>query len=294
MRKRFARLRRVLTGGGGWALAAGFTAVAVGATLLAPRIAQPESYHDFADKRRLLGIPNALNVLSNLPFLVVGMWGLYWLWRSAQSNARALSETSASPRFADAHERYPLGVVFAGLALTAFGSGYYHLAPNDQRLLWDRLGMVVGFSALLPLAVSERVDAKLGARLLAPMVGLGAASVAYWEYSEMASNGDVRWYVLAQAYAFFMTAGVLLLTETRYDRQARWLQGIGCYALAKLFEMADRPVYWLTGHAISGHSLKHVSAALGGYYLLRMAQERKLLAEPKLVAVGSEVGRISA
>src|SRR3954470_19357859 len=167
MRKRFARLGRVLTSSAGWALAAGFTVVAVGATLLAPRIGQPQSYHDFADKRRLLAIPNALNVLSNMPFLVVGVWGLYWLWRSTQSNAPSSFRLNVSPRFADVRERYPLGVVFAGLALTAFGSGYYHLAPNDQRLLCDRLGMVVGFSALLPLAVSERMDAKLGARLLA-------------------------------------------------------------------------------------------------------------------------------
>lgn len=39
-------------------------------------IPQPLSYHNFADTRRLLGIPRAFDVLSNLPFLIVGLLGM--------------------------------------------------------------------------------------------------------------------------------------------------------------------------------------------------------------------------
>jgi hypothetical protein len=251
------------------ALLGGFTALVLAATALLPRIAQPASYHDFADQRTLLGIPHALNVLSNVPFLVVGLMGLWWLarhWKDEQP-------------FRDARERWPAVTIFAGLIATAFGSGYYHWHPTNHTLVFDRLGMVVGFMALLPLVVAERVSVRWGLRLLVPAVVLGAASVLHWDWTEMRGAGDLRWYGMIQAYAFVATLGVLLLTRAPYDRQAGWYLGIGCYGLAKVFEVYDGAVYAVTGHAVSGHSLKHVAAAVGGWFLLRMMQTRKLTPE---------------
>src|SRR5262249_28086789 len=45
-------------------------------------IAQLPNYHDFADARTLLGVPRAMDVLSNAGFLVVGIWGVVILMRS--------------------------------------------------------------------------------------------------------------------------------------------------------------------------------------------------------------------
>jgi hypothetical protein len=49
---------------------------------------------------------------------------------------------------------------------------------------------------------------------------------------------------------------------------------IGFYALAKVLEALDRPIYNL-GHIISGHTLKHLAAAMAVYWLARMIQKRR-------------------
>ncbi|HSE50208.1 MAG TPA: hypothetical protein VLA96_13460 [Terriglobales bacterium] len=267
MIERLVRFRDGLSETTRWALLAVFTGIAIVATALAPRIPQPQGYHGFADERALLGIPYALNVLSNVPFLLVGACGLWWMWGSA---------SPTSERFRDRRERVPAAVLFAGLVTTAFGSAYYHLDPNNQTLVFDRLGMIPGFMAILPLAVAERVSAKWGARLTAPMLALGVASVLLWDWSERVGAGDLRFYGFLQGYAFVATAGVLLFTKPRYDRQMGWVYAIGCYGLAKVLELFDVGCYAATGHAVSGHSLKHVAAALGGWFVLRMMQKRRV------------------
>ena len=115
--------------------------VALGLSLLMlrlPPMPQPASYHEFADQRSWLGIPNFLNVISNIPFAVVGILGLAFV-----------SRTNAEPTFIDPRERWAYIGVFAGLLLTAFGSAYYHCAPNNAHLVWDRLPMTIVFGSLL-------------------------------------------------------------------------------------------------------------------------------------------------
>src|SRR6185295_11952077 len=117
------------------------TAVVAVIALLLPRIPQPQSYHMFADQRGFLGIPNFGDVVSNLPFAVVGLCGLVFLLRS-NSDYDPVS-------FIDRRERWPYLIVFGGLVLTAFGSAYYHLRPGNARLVWDRLPMTIVFMSLV-------------------------------------------------------------------------------------------------------------------------------------------------
>jgi hypothetical protein len=273
MRERLLRFRDSLSPKAKLALLAGCTGVAVLVTALVPRMAQPKGYHSFADTRTLLGVPFALDALSNAGFLVVGVAGLWWLARGGDLSAR----------FRDPRERWPVAALFLGLVTTTLGSTYYHLDPNNQTLVFDRLGMVVGFMALVPIALGERVSPGWGVRLLLPMIALGIASVLYWGHTEQVGAGDLRWYGLAQGYAFLATAGVLLLTRPTYDRQSGWLLAFGCYALAKVTELADQPIYWVTGHLISGHTLKHLAAALGGYFVLRMFATRTAVVPARVV-----------
>jgi len=49
------------------------------AALLLPPLKQPQAYHQFADQRTWFGIPNFLNVISNVGFLLVGLVGLGFL-----------------------------------------------------------------------------------------------------------------------------------------------------------------------------------------------------------------------
>jgi hypothetical protein len=142
------------------------------AALLAPRTDLPPSYHHFADQRILLGIPHFGDVASNIAFLIAGLWGLAFL-----------SRKSSALQFADVRERWPYLFVFLGLVLTAFGSTYYHVAPDNDRLVWDRLPMTIIFMPLVAALIAERVNVKLGLWLLPVLTAVGIGSVIQWHSS---------------------------------------------------------------------------------------------------------------
>ena len=148
-----------------------FAAVLAVATWLLPPIPQPPAYHRFADTRPLGGAANGWAVFSNLPFVLVGLWGLRQV---------LMAPAGASAPFVESRERWPYVLFFAGVALTGVGSAYYHWAPDNARLVWDRLPMTIGFMALLAAIVAERVSVTAGIVLLPALLVAGAASVAYW------------------------------------------------------------------------------------------------------------------
>ncbi len=142
-------------------------AIAVGiAALLVPRTSQPLSYHHFADQRGWFGVPNFGDVASNLLFLLAGVWGLVFLFGR-----------SGRGQFIDPQERWPYVFVFVGLVLTTFGSAYYHLAPDNARLVWDRLPMTIVFMPLVAALIAERINITLGLWLLPVLIATGVASV---------------------------------------------------------------------------------------------------------------------
>ena len=145
--------------------------------LLLPRIPQPEAYHLFADRRNLLGIPNFGDVASNLPFALIGMWGLIFLLRPDSNQVNG--------SFLEQGERWPYVFVFVGLLLTAFGSSYYHLSPNNSRLVWDRLSMTIAFMSMVAAVIAERISLRVGLWLLPILVLVGMGSVLQWYASEM-------------------------------------------------------------------------------------------------------------
>src|SRR3954471_12487359 len=154
-----SRQRRGMTSWRGWLLAA--VTVGLGlAAFIVPAMPQPLSYHAFADCRTFWAVPNFFNVISNLPFLVGGAAGLVLIWRGGG-------------QFVDAREQLPYLVFFLGALLTCFGSAWYHAAPDNTRLVFDRLPMTLGFSGLVAASVAERVDLKLGLRSLWPLLLVG-------------------------------------------------------------------------------------------------------------------------
>jgi hypothetical protein len=230
---------------------------------LVPPIAQPESYHNFADARTFLGIPRAWDTLSNIGFLVVGVMGLQYL----------LSRASDST-FIDQRERWPYIVLFTGVLLTCLGSGYYHLAPDDARLVWDRLPMTLGFMGLVSAIIAERISVRMGLALLAPLLALGVGSVVWWRMS-----GDLRLYGLVQFYPAILIPVILWLYPARYTGlRELGLAALG-YVAAKILEAADNPVFEFTRGVVSGHILKHLAAAWGVWWLLRMLQMRKIISQ---------------
>ncbi len=210
---------------------------------LAPAVAQFQNYHAFADQRAWGGLPHAADVLSNLPFALLGMWGGALCWR-------------ATGRLPVAQWCMAL-LFFAGLVVTAVCSSLYHLAPDDTRLLLDRGGMVLPFAGLLGLAACRQISARAGQGLAGTVLLLGWASIGYWQ----ASANVLPWGVLQ------FGGMALLLVMARLDAvqpgglDIRWGLLLGLYAVAKALELLDAPIYQWSAHAVSGHSLKHVVAA---------------------------------
>jgi len=211
-------------------------------------IAQDPCYHRFADQRFLLSIPHFGDVVTNLPFVVVGLAGL--LLRPARD----------------------FKIFFIGIALTGVGSGYYHLDPNNQTLVWDRLPMTLAFMGFFAALIRERVSEPLGRKLLWPLVIAGAASVALW-----VATGDLRAYGLVQFYPL-LTAVLMLLLLPGPSTSYYWL-ALGSYVAAKITELLDHQIYAMNG-LVTGHNLKHLFAALGAYWIVRMLKSRELAATP--------------
>lgn len=245
-----------------WILAA-FTLIVVISSLLTARIAQPLTYHNFADQRGWLGIPNFGDVASNLLFAIAGAWGLVFLGSRRGHEA-----------FIKSRERWAYIFVFLGLLLTAFGSSYYHLAPDNARLVWDRLPMTLAFMGLVAAMISERISVPAGFYLLPLLLLIGVASVLVWWHSETRGAGDLRFYAAVQVYAVLILP-VMLLLPPRYTRSLDFVVVFFFYVLAKVFEIADRAIFHLDHHTISGHTLKHLAAGAAGFWILGMLQKRK-------------------
>jgi hypothetical protein len=237
------------------------------ACFLLPRFPQPLSYHQFADHRSFLGIPNFGDVASNLSFAVVGIWGLVFLLR--------LTPKELALHFFDRRELLPYFFVFLGLFLTALGSSYYHLHPDNITLVWDRLPMMITFMSMVAIVIMERISLRLGLWLMPLLQFVGMASVLQWYWSEMQGAGDLRFYALMQAYSALVIL-LALLFPWRYTRSSDFGLIIGFYALAKLLETFDKPIFDKL-HIVSGHTLKHLAAAAAGYCILRMVQKRQVI-----------------
>ena len=224
----------------------------VGAALLAglvmafsrPPFAQDAAYHAFADSREIGGLPNFWNVFTNLPFLLAGFFGLRSLRRLRR------------PEFATG-----FAVFATGAALVAFGSTWYHLAPSNATLVWDRLPMTVGFMALFTLVVRDRLSESIGRWALGPLLVIGASSALYWYATELQGRGDLRAYYLVQFLPMALIPLLLLTGPGGGGLRAPWLWAtLALYLLAKQAESHDRAIFAATG-LLSGHSLKHLVAS---------------------------------
>lgn len=233
------------------------------ATALSPRVAQDPAYHHFADQRAVLGIPHFFDVISNAPFLFIGFWGIF------------IALVSSERTFEDKSERLPYLVLFLGVTLTGIGSSYYHWTPNNHTLVWDRLPMTIGFMGLLSATIAERINLRLGIRWLSPLVLLGIASVVYWNRTELAGAGDLRPYVLIQFGSLLILVLILILFPPKYTGGKYIGYAIGFYALAKLLELTDAPIYRLL-QVVSGHTLKHLAAAAAIVWIVWMLRTREL------------------
>jgi hypothetical protein len=232
---------------------------------LLPPIPQPLQYHDFADRRACFGVANCLDSASNALFALAGLAGLLFL--SSGAGRRA---------FIDAREALPYRLFFLAAILVGLGSGYYHLAPDNGRLVWDRMAVSLALMSLFSAMLCERVSLTAGLRLLPLLLAAGPGSAIYWGWSEMRGNGDLRAYGLMQLYPMLLIPLLLKLYAPRYSGDKNILAVIGLYLLALLCDLTDQRIAALTG-AVSGHTLKHILAALAMYWVVVRLKRRRIL-----------------
>ena len=211
---------------------------------------QDTGYHRFADQRVVLGVPNFFDVASNIAFLIAGGAGVAFLARRPAGAAWL--------------------VFFVGVAVVSAGSGYYHANPNNATLVWDRLPMTIAFMGLFAAILGEYVSERLGRLMLGPAVLLGFLSVLYWHWF-----GDLRFYYWVQLAPLLTIPVAMALFRSRYTHQWVLLAAVGLYALAKIAEAFDGAIFGLTRHLFSGHTLKHLIAALSCYTALVFLKRRK-------------------
>jgi hypothetical protein len=228
-------------------------------------IPQDPGYHVFADIRTRLGVPNFGDVASNILFLLVGAVGILWCRGNRAAGARASWR-----------------VFFVGVALVFVGSGYYHWAPDDDSLVWDRLPMTVAFMGLFAALLGEHFSPRLERPLLLAAIAIGIASVILWTQTD-----DLRVYIWVQLAPLLAIPFVIAVFPGRFTHRHYLLYGVGFYALAKLAEYYDRETFVLTSNALSGHSLKHLLAAAAPfcvYLMLRRRSDIKNSSKPRLDA----------
>ncbi|KAJ4748631.1 hypothetical protein LUZ62_083036 [Rhynchospora pubera] len=243
-----------------WIAAGAALVIFVVLMVVTPKIPQAEEYHDFADQRKLFfGISNTLNVISNIPFFFVGIIGLvlcYW------RNYFQLSLQG---------ELVGWTLFYLGVTAVAFGSSYYHLNPNDATLVWDRLPMTVAFTSIMAIFIIERVDEKKGTISLLPLVLAGVLSIMYWRYFD-----DLRPYAVVQFVPCIVIPIMAIIIPPMYTHSSYWLWAAGFYLLAKVAEAIDKPIYKWTHQIVSGHTLKHLFAAMVPVFLTLMLAKRTI------------------
>jgi hypothetical protein len=222
------------------------TLLAVTGLLLYGPIAQLPDYHEFADRRAIHELANAADVLSNAGFAFVGLWGMLRLW-----------PVRRRPELAAGWSGYCLFLI--ALVLVAAGSSFYHLAPDNARLVWDRLPIAFACAGLLA-GVRAETGPGINGRLLACMLAIaGAFSVWWWYFTEQAGHGDLRFYLLLQGLALLLIP--LWHAIYRAPRSQRVAFGLAAalYALSKAAELNDHALL-VTLRWVSGHTLKHLLA----------------------------------
>jgi len=225
-------------------------------------IKQDNSYHLFADSRDLFRLPNFLNLITNLPFLIVGFLGI-----------RLTSSAKLRP------QDNPIKIIylmfFSGILLTCLGSSYYHYSPDNSTLFWDRLPMTISFMAFFCVVVGKCVSDRAGLILLWPLSALGIISLIYWH-----SYDDLRPYILVQFLPILLIPFILWLYNGNQNNcNFVWLV-LGFYLLSKIAESQDSKVYENL-HFISGHSLKHLLAGLASYIVYASIKPKQTIEQER-------------
>lgn len=212
-------------------------------------IAQNQAYHNFADKRLFFKTTNFFDVFSNIGFIIIGAFGV--------------KDAIHYPRFKTSWVLFYIGVFLIGP-----GSAYYHLNTNNFTLIWDRLPMTLGFMGIFTAIISETFNLKHEKLILFILTILGIYSVIHWQI-----YGDLRLYFWIQAAPLLAILLIGIMYKSESIKGQYLVVAFVFYGLAKVTELLDSQIFLATRHLISGHSLKHLLAAVAIYFLYLMKRK---------------------
>uniref|UniRef100_A0A7N0VCP5 Ceramidase n=1 Tax=Kalanchoe fedtschenkoi TaxID=63787 RepID=A0A7N0VCP5_KALFE len=226
---------------------------------LTPKVPHSPRFHLYADKRNFLGVPNTLNVITNFPFLIVGVLGFVLCLQGSFFVISLKGEAVGWTLF------------YLGIAGVAFGSAYYHIKPDDTRLMWDTLPMTISYSALLSCLLVERVGIRTGIACLIPLLGLAFLCTCYERTLD-----DLRLCMIFQLIPCVIIPMVTFFYPSKYTHSRYWLWSAGAYVLARFEAVADQKIYRANHYVISGHSLGHLCLVMVPILLSIMLTFRSL------------------
>jgi Ceramidase len=227
--------------------------IAVVAIFFVKPIPQSQEYHSFADQMPFFSIPNFWNVISNLPFVIIGSIGILKVFNSIKNNPLKQSFVW----------------FFIGIILTGFGSAYYHYNPNDSTLIWDRLPMTISFMSFLSIIIGEFIHPDFGKKALYPFLIIGILSIIYWIQFQ-----DLRMYILVQFLPITLIPIILFLSKNNLKLKKYFWLILTTYIVAKFLESYDLFIYTISYKTISGHTLKHFVASIAPFIFYRFVQEK--------------------
>ncbi|XVF35335.1 hypothetical protein REPUB_Repub18cG0136700 [Reevesia pubescens] len=226
--------------------------------LVAPKIPLSYRNHLYADMRNFLGVPNTLNVITNFPFLIVGVLGFVLsLGGGGFFYIRLRGEIWGWVLF------------YGGIASVAFGSAYYHLRPDDNRVMLDTFPMMIAYSSLFSNFILERLGEKMGLSCLFSLLVIAVLSTIYAR-----TFNDLRLCMTFQLIPCIAIPIMTFLFPPKYTHSRYWLWIAGVSIIAKMEALADMKIYRANNYIISGHSLEHLCSAITPVLVTVMLMQR--------------------
>ena len=225
-------------------------------------MSQSNSYHQFSEKRTIFKITNCYNVISNIPFFMIGIIGLFKL--------RYISKISYISKNRLSYFFFYFGILFVSL-----GSAFYHLTPTNDRLIWDRIPMTFAFMSLFSIILSEFINDNLGKKLLIPLLLTGIGSVIYWYLTEKMNFGNLNYYALVQFYPMLAIPLILVTFKSTLTKSKAYWYLFILYFLAKISEHFDKEIFENL-KIVSGHTMKHLFTSFGLFYVMYFFDKRKI------------------
>lgn len=164
--------------------------------------------------------------------------------------------------------------LFTAFLLLTIGSSYYHLRPNNETLVYDRIPIVIILMSFFGFIIYDCIDYTKGYKGYIIFNIVGLLSVLYWIATEHTGKGDLRLYILVQFYPIIAIPLILVFYKSSLNYKKEIILIFLFFGLAKVCEGFDKVIFILSSNAISGHSLKHILMVGAGLEIVKLMRKQ--------------------